>query len=68
LSRTLFSLNPTSIYASGGIIYLARNPDTPEPKKLLFTAEHAENAEMFFVFIIKFFLRDFCALCGDKNR
>jgi hypothetical protein len=28
----------------------ARNPDKPEPKKLLFTAEHAENAEMFFFY------------------
>jgi hypothetical protein len=40
----------------------------PEPKRLLFTAEQAENAEMFFVFIIKFFLRDLCALCGDKKN
>jgi hypothetical protein len=45
----------------------AHNPDQPEPKRLLFTAEHAENAKMFFVFIIKFFLRDLCALCGEKK-
>jgi hypothetical protein len=40
------------------------NPDQPEPKRLLFTAEHAENAEMFFAFVIKFILRD---LCGEKK-
>jgi hypothetical protein len=33
-----------------------RSPDQPEPKRLLFTAEHAG-----------FFLRDLCALCGDKK-
>ena len=44
-------------YIGSGMIYIVfltvHNPDQPEPKRLLFTAEHTENAKMFF--IIKFF-------------
>jgi hypothetical protein len=53
------------------IIYLLRlshNPDKPEPKRLLFTAEYAEYAERFFIFYYKpFLLCDLCALCGAKK-
>jgi len=44
------------------------NPDEPEPKRLLFTAEYAKYAERFFIFYYKpFLLRELCALCGEKN-
>jgi hypothetical protein len=44
-----------------------RNPDKPEPKRLLFTAEYAEYAERFFVFFYELFYSATSALSAVKK-